>query len=59
MFGITVIKKIRRQDESKTPLLNPIGGKLLSDLLQAIIKLLDRVVLGILSNISNGVLLQK
>ena len=29
VFGITVIKKIRRQDESKIPLLNPIGGKLL------------------------------
>ena len=41
------------------PCLIPLVESFSSDLLQAVIKLLDRVVLRILSNISNGVLLQK
>ena len=59
VFGITVIKKIRRQCESKIPLLNFNGWKLPSNLLRAIIKLLGRVVLRILWNIHDRVLLRK
>ena len=59
VFGITVIKKIRRQGESKIPLLNPIIEGFSSYFLQAIIRLLGRVVFRVLSNIHDRVLLRR
>ena len=56
---LVIIKRIRRQDESRIPLRSPSGGKLLLRPSAGCNKLLGRVVLRILSNIQDEALLQK
>ena len=58
-FVFVLIKIIRRLDESKIPLSNPSGGKLLLRPSASYSELLGRVVFRIPPNIHDGPLLQK
>ena len=55
---LVLIKRIRKQGESKISLCNPSGGKLLLRPSASYNKLFGRIVLRILSNIQDGALLQ-
>ena len=54
-----LIKRIKKQGESKIPLCNPSDGKLLLRPSASYNKLFGRIALRILSNIQDGALLQK